>query len=517
MSRTVTEIANRRRLRLNLLWEAILVGVLVGAVVTVYRLGIQIISDWISGYLGIATQSIYYKIIFIGIMLAFGVLAGLCYRLSPLISGSGIPQVAAQLSGHLRPKWQSVLPFKFIGGLLTLGGGLTLGREGPSVQIGASIGQGCSDLLKRPISERRYMIIGGASAGLAAAFNAPIAGAIFALEELHHHFSPRALISAMTASFSANFVAGLVMSDNPVLHFEHVPPLPLSQYLTVVLIGVITGLSGVLFNRCILLGKKIYRRLNLHWVLTGVVPFLIVAVCCLLLPDLLGSGEHLIFLPVEAGSTFGYLLLLFVVKLILLVVCFCSGLPGGIFFPMLVLGSLCGHGIGIVLANAGLIDTSYILTLSLMAMAGHFASIVRAPVTGLLLVSEMTGSFANMLPLGIVSLVAYLVAELCKSEPIYISLEKQLPLTSKPEQLFDVDERMLMEFAIENNSMADGQTVASIRWPDNFMLVAVRRSGKELTPTGSLKLQAGDYIIGLFVRSDMAHVIKTLNQFTCTQ
>ena len=92
MSRTVTEIANRRRLRLNLLWEAILVGVLVGAVVTVYRLGIQIISDWISGYLGIATQSIYYKIIFIGIMLAFGVLAGLCYRLSPLISGSGIPQ-----------------------------------------------------------------------------------------------------------------------------------------------------------------------------------------------------------------------------------------------------------------------------------------------------------------------------------------------------------------------------------------------------------------------------------------
>ena len=185
---TVKEIANRSRLHLNLLWEAALVSVVVGIIVTLYRLGIQFISDRIITLMGIAAGSFANKVIFVGVMLIFGVLAGLCYRLSPLISGSGIPQVAAQLGGHLQSKWQSVLPFKFIGGLLTLGGGLTLGREGPSVQMGASIGQGCSDLLRRPISERRYMIVGGASAGLAAAFNAPIAGAIFALEEMHHHF-----------------------------------------------------------------------------------------------------------------------------------------------------------------------------------------------------------------------------------------------------------------------------------------------------------------------------------------
>ncbi|MGI6077335.1 MAG: ClC family H(+)/Cl(-) exchange transporter [Fastidiosipilaceae bacterium] len=516
MSQTVKEIANRSRLHLNLLWEAALVGVVVGIIVTLYRLGIQFISDRIITLMGIAAGSFANKVIFVGVMLIFGVLAGLCYRLSPLISGSGIPQVAAQLGGHLQSKWQSVLPFKFIGGLLTLGGGLTLGREGPSVQIGASIGQGCSDLLRRPISERRYMIVGGASAGLAAAFNAPIAGAIFALEEMHHHFSPRALISAMTAAFSANFIAGLVMSDQPVLFFDHVAPLPLKHYLTVVLIGIVTGFSGVLFNRCILWGKKIYQRLRLHWVLTGIIPFLIVAICGLILPDLFGSGEHLIFLPVEGGYNFGYLLMLFVVKLILLTVCFCSGLPGGIFFPMLVLGSLCGHGIGLLLADAGMIETQYILTLSLMAMAGHFSSIVRAPMTGLLLVSEMTGSFANMLPLGIVSLVAYIVAEACKSEPIYISLEKQLPLSAGPEALYDTNERMLMEFAVENNSYVDGRKIADVCWPTDFMLVAVRRSGKEITPTGSLELKAGDYIVALFIRQDMAGVVDELNEFTKT-
>ena len=240
------------------------------------------------------------------------------------------------------------------------------------------------------------------------------------------------------------------------------------------------------------------------------------AICGLILPDLFGSGEHLIFLPVEGGYNFGYLLMLFVVKLILLTVCFCSGLPGGIFFPMLVLGSLCGHGIGLLLADAGMIETQYILTLSLMAMAGHFSSIVRAPMTGLLLVSEMTGSFANMLPLGIVSLVAYIVAEACKSEPIYISLEKQLPLSAGPEALYDTNERMLMEFAVENNSYVDGRKIADVCWPTDFMLVAVRRSGKEITPTGSLELKAGDYIVALFIRQDMAGVVDELNEFTKT-
>ena len=146
-------------------------------------------------------------------------------------------------------------------------------------------------------------------AQLAAAFNAPIAGAIFALEEMHHHFSPRALISAMTAAFSANFIAGLVMSDQPVLFFDHVAPLPLKHYLTVVLIGIVTGFSGVLFNRCILWGKKIYQRLRLHWVLTGIIPFLlwrsglIYRIC----------RQWWLNLPVEGGCN-GYLLMLFVVK-----------------------------------------------------------------------------------------------------------------------------------------------------------------------------------------------------------
>ena len=127
-------------------------------------------------------------------MVLMGAAAGLCAKFAPLISGSGIPQVSAQLAGRLQVPWRRVLPGKFIGGLLTLGGSLTMGREGPSVQIGASVGQAFGDLARRPLSARNFLISSGAAAGLAAAFNAPIAGVVFAMEELHKSFSGVVLV-----------------------------------------------------------------------------------------------------------------------------------------------------------------------------------------------------------------------------------------------------------------------------------------------------------------------------------
>ena len=133
------EVRGRGHLRLYLLVEGLAIGVLVGLVITAYRLGISMTGKLLQGLLFRSGQSAGSLAAYIGLMAAFGVLAGLCYRLAPLISGSGIPQVSAQLAGRLRVRWQNVLPFKFLGGLLTLGGGLTLGREGPSVQIGAAV------------------------------------------------------------------------------------------------------------------------------------------------------------------------------------------------------------------------------------------------------------------------------------------------------------------------------------------------------------------------------------------
>ena len=138
----------------------------------------------------------------------------------------------------------------------------------------------------------------------------------------------------------------MVFGQKPVLHFDHVPHLSLQHYHYVVLIGVIAGLSGVLFNRCILWAKKIYARLKLKWMFSGLVPFAAVALACLFIPALFGSGEPMIFWAADGPDPPLQLMMLYLLKLILLMICFGSGLPGGIFFPLLVLGSLLGHAFG---------------------------------------------------------------------------------------------------------------------------------------------------------------------------
>ena len=134
------------------------------------------------------------------------VLVGRLVKWEPMISGSGIPQVEGEVLGKLSQNWKRVLPAKFAGGFLCLLGGLSLGREGPSIQLGAMGGQGVSRLLDRGKTEERYLMTCGASAGLAAAFHAPLAGVMFALEEIHKGFSVSLLISVMTASVTADYI-----------------------------------------------------------------------------------------------------------------------------------------------------------------------------------------------------------------------------------------------------------------------------------------------------------------------
>jgi H+/Cl- antiporter ClcA len=215
-----------------------------------------------------------------------------------------------------------------------------------------------------------------------------------------------------------------------VLHAGGLISFPLRHYWLLIVLGVITGLSGVLFNRCILLGKAMYEKLlprnKYTWLLRGVIPFSVVALICLAFPRLLGSGEPMIFITSGANPPLSELLTLYAAKLALLTLCFGSGLPGGIFFPLLVLGSLVGASAGTLAVQCGVLEAEYVFALALMAMAGHFASIVRSPLTGILLVCEMTGAFAHILPLGIVAMVSYGVAEQMRSEPIYESLQKLL-------------------------------------------------------------------------------------------
>ena len=199
----------------------------------------------------------------------------------------------------------------------------------------------------------------------------------------------------------------------------------------------------------------------------------------------------------------------FVVKFLFSAVSFGSGAPGGIFFPLLVLGALLG-GI-FAMAGVGLfgLDPVYINNFVLLSMAGFFTAIVRAPITGIILLFEMSGSVSQMLSLAIVSVAAYITATLLKSEPIYESLlgrilagrggqkEKTAPAGSQ---------KVLSEFVIMGGSVLEDLTVMEITWPNNCLLVALERGGKEMIPRGKTKLQAGDKLTVMTDERDAGYI-----------
>ena len=209
------------KLKYRLILDSLIVGIVVGIIIVIHRIILSTLSPvFINFYKKASENYLLIPILFI-ILIILGFAVGRMVKKEPMISGSGIPQVEGILTRNLKQNWFNVLVYKFIGGLICLGTGLSLGREGPSVQMGACIGEGISEKTKKLDNEKKYLITSGASAGLSAAFNAPISGVMFSLEETHKNFSSLVLVSAMIASLMADFVSKNFFGMTPSLHFHN--------------------------------------------------------------------------------------------------------------------------------------------------------------------------------------------------------------------------------------------------------------------------------------------------------
>lgn len=506
------EMGSRKGLKSRLVFEGLGVGAVTGGVVLASRVLISYLNVYFQKLYTWGKSAWWHFALILLLLAALGLLAGFIVKREPLISGSGIPQVEGQLAGKIHPKWHRVLFYKFFGGLLTLGAGLTLGREGPSVQMGAAAGQGIGDLLKRPDTEKKYLITSGAAAGLASAFHAPLAGVVFALEEAHQNFSAIALVSAMAAAVAADFVSSTILGLAPVLKVDGMKPLPLSYYWLIILLGILLGGAGVFFNKAILFSKAMYSKIKCPLFIKTAIPFVLTGVVCMMIPDLFGSGSSLIENMQLGDKPVGYLIFLLAAKLLLLLICFGSGLPGGIFFPLLVLGALYGQIFSAAAQSVLGLSSEYVICIVLLSMAAHFSSIVRAPVTGILLVSEMTGSFAFFLPLALVSLSAYLTADLLKSKPIYESLLDLILIRPQKNSACGPEGKTLWEYAVEHTSPADGRQVREIVWPEHFLLVAIKRGQEETIPNGDTLLTGGDYVVGLLPTEELDIINEKMSE-----
>lgn len=514
-SNNYEEAINAYTKKTPILLKSILIGLLTGIVVSGYRF-ILIEAGELSFriYEEALNHLIWVPLLFI-LLGACGILVGNLVSKYGMISGSGIPQVKGIIMGYLKNNWFSTLVAKFFGGALATLAGLSLGREGPSIQLGACVAEGVGEKLALSRTEQKVLIASGASAGLAAAFNAPLSGAMFAMEEIFKYISPVILLSTLLAAVVADFISKIFFGLSPVFQFGVLSIIPLQEYWLLFVLGAVLGAAGAFYNYLLISTQRFYKKVKWLSLKTRlVVPFILAGIIGLTFPIALGSG-HLIIEELNLSTSLTFLIILFVVKFVFSMLSFGSGAPGGIFFPLLMLGAVIGGIFGHLVINYIGYDSSLFTSFIVLAMAGYFTAIVRAPITGILLLVEMTGSFTHLLPLTVVSITSYVVADLLKSVPIYESLLSNLirdRKAGKDEQ--EKSDKVIVEVLVHHGSLAEKKYLKDIDFPKNCLLIAIKRAKQDIIPRGDTMILAGDYLQFLTNVVDEARIREILTEIT---
>ena len=403
----------------KLVLEGLATGAVSGFVIGLFRISYSFVNSTL-GALFVKHSATPEGIACTACFLLFCLVAAwLCLRHEPLISGSGIPHVELVLRGRLPMPWFRVLWTKFFGTLASLSGGLAVGREGPCIQMGAAIGCGVGCVWHDDHLRPRFLV-GGSTAGMAAAFGAPLAGMFFAFEELRTIATIPMLLFTSLAAFGAWFMVDVVLQLGLVFPLADTGLRHALLWLAP-LAGIVCGLLAWGYNRLLVwlalaMDRTAMRqpwRMLWSFVLSGILLYLYPTVMTGLGPGItdLASGMY----PLR------FLLLLWAVKLAFNVISFSSGVSGGILMPMLLAGGLTGALLSALLPVLGC-PGNFAAHLVILCMGALFAGTVRAPLTGAFLVTEMTGAWTLLPAIAAASFIASLLASALKSVPVYDSL-----------------------------------------------------------------------------------------------
>ncbi|MEZ5105802.1 MAG: H(+)/Cl(-) exchange transporter ClcA [Draconibacterium sp.] len=414
----------------KLIFFAIIVGLLAGFAGSAFRLILSYIegfsnnlyenagnSGWLSGILPVVVS-----------IAGIGIAVWLVRSFAAEASGSGVQEIEGALDELRVLRWKKVIPVKFIGSLLSLGSGLLLGREGPTIQIGASLGKMIKDIFKKADLESNSLISAGAAAGLASAFNAPFSGIIFVVEEMYGHFKYTffSVAAIMVASATADYVSRMLIGASPVIKMIVFPNPPLNSFWMFIVLGVLLSFIGLIFNRLLIKVSDFFSGMKKPvLVVTLVGVGLIIAVIGILNPLMIGGGYNTIRAVLDESHTIQFLLMLFAGRMLLTVLSYGTGAPGGIFAPLIAIGVVIGMLFGSIMQHYFPEFVIHPGIFAVAGMAGIFASTVRAPLTGVILAVEMTSNFELILPLIFTTLTASLVTTQLGNQPIYTTLLKR--------------------------------------------------------------------------------------------
>ncbi len=421
----VGEIRASEARRRFLVPRAALVGLAAGLIAVVFRAALDGAGSWRDRLFLAAHAWGAPGILFCAVFSALGAGAGveLVRRLAPEASGSGIPHLQGVLHGTKTLRSWRVIGVKFVGGVLAISSGLLVGREGPTLQMGGAIGDILARRLGVPARDRGVLLAAGAGAGLAAAFNAPLAGLIFVLEELQRDFAPGLFAAGLVAAIVADVVGRLLTGQLPAFHVVLRDAPSLAALPIYLVLGAACAVVGVAFNRALVWGLDLFARAPKNRGGVWAAGFgALVGVLGYFAPQLLGGGHSLVETALGGRAVLGTLILFFALRFVFTIGSYGTGAAGGFFAPLLVLGAQLGLFVGLMAAHfapgLGVAPQNF----AVVGMAAIFAAAVRAPLTGIILIVEMTNGYSLILPLLVAVMSAYGAADWMGDLPIYEAL-----------------------------------------------------------------------------------------------
>jgi chloride channel protein, CIC family len=415
----LVEDVRRREDRLALLLS-LLIGALVGLVVVAFilltgRLAAHMYPSGGAGWRRVLVPT-----------LGSLVTGYLLFRFFPDARGSGIPQTRAAIFIHDGRIVFHTVVGKFLCCSASLASGIALGREGPSVHIGAGISSVIGRRLGMSTAQVRWLIPVGASAALAAAFNTPIAAVLFSLEEIMGDMHAPILGSVVLSSTTSWMVLHLVLGDEPLFHVAAYHLVAPAELLVYVFLGIVGGFGSVIFVRLLLELRKAFARLPRTTVpLQPVVGGLCVGVFGYFVPAVLGVGYDQVDRALNGGLVLHVVVLLAALKIVATAVCYASGNAGGIFGPSMFIGAMIGASVGHVAHSLFPAGTAGAGAYALVGMGTAFAGIIRTPLTSVIMIFEVTRNYTIIVPLMISNLIAFYISQRFQHEPIYEALARQ--------------------------------------------------------------------------------------------
>lgn len=493
---TYRKIEYRRKESFYLIVRGVEVGVVAGLISVLYRFLLSIAEKNLMGVIDYVKGSPVKIAVWFLLLIFIGFLVSLINKWEPMAAGSGIPQINAEVKGYIGTKWWRVIIAKLIGGTASVFCGLSLGREGPSVQLGGMAGKGVAVLTKADKTTQLRMISCGAGAGMAAAFNAPLAGIMFVLEEICHTFDKSILCMGIVATITADYTSKLFFGQSTTFNYDTLN-IPLRHYWILILIGIILGVSGILYNIIMVKAQDLFKKIKKipNSVKLPCV-FLLSGIVGLIMPQILCGGHNMESLLMNDRPSMQTLLVLVTAKFFFGAVCFASGAPGGTLYPLCILGAYLGAVCGTFSINTFNLDPQLWEEFVVIGMAGFFSSIVRAPITSIVLVFELTGNMNNLLPVASVSLISYATANLIGVNPLYEMLIERVISSNSEKSVFrKTDEKVLKAYIVPVGSKIGKKTISSIDWGKHCLVVSIERDGVSITPKGDTVIKDGDELI----------------------